>query len=870
MAKCLFVFFSLQITYYLTANMKNRENLKLNICIISAFFALMLTAFASFSYAASVPDASGQIDSSDGAILRQSASTSSGKLTVLSDNTNIVIHKEVFVSKTSTSKENKWFYITASGKNGYVRSDLVDNIKYGSVSGKTTESVNYRYGPGTEMKKKSSFSKNTNITVVMSSEPVYSTRGTSATWYKIKVGSDYYYLCSSKAKLTDSSSQASGGSSSGSSAASAPSSANNSGSSGITASAQVNSSVGAILRQSTSTDSGNLGVIADNTNIVIQKEIFTSKTSTSKENKWYYVTADGRSGYLRSDLVDNIKYGSVSGKTTESVNYRYGPGTEMKKKSSFSKNSNVTIVMSSEPVYSTRGTSATWYKIKMGSDYYYLCSSKVKLTGSFTPAAGGTSSGSSAPAAPSAASTAGSANITAFAQINSSGGAILRQSTSTGSGNLGVLADDTNIVIQKEVFTSKTSTSKENKWYYVTADGRSGYIRSDLVDNIKYGSASGKTTESVNYRYGPGTEMKKKSSYSKNTNVTVVLQAEPVYATRGTSSTWYKIKIGSDYYYMCSSKVKLTGTFTPAAGTPASASSASGSTDAQFIKSLSSAGFPDSYKKGLTELHKAHPNWVFVAYRTNVAWNTALSKQTSGGTSLVSGSFPASYRDGTKQYEKGWYKANSKVVAYYMDPRNFLNENSIYMFEDLSYKPKYQTASVVGAILSPTRLPANGFTAGIFVKAGEKSNVSPVFLASRARQETGNGSDAITGTKVLGTKVYNAFNIGAFGGTNPLYNGLLYAYAKGWTTPEKAVEGGAQELAKNYINNGQYTGYYQRFNVRNGAAKVGTHQYMTNIMAPYSEASSTKASYTKYGILNQPLVFEIPIYEGMPASTKLP
>ena len=103
-----------------------------------------------------------------------------------------------------------------------------------------------------------------------------------------------------------------------------------------------------------------------------------------------------------------------------------------------------------------------------------------------------------------------------------------------------------------------------------------------------------------------------------------------------------------------------------------------------------------------------------------------------------------------------------------------------------------------------------------------------------------------------------------------MYNGLLYAYGKGWTTPAKAVEGGAQELAKNYINQGQYTGYYQRFNVRNGEKKVGTHQYMTNIMAPYSEAASTKSSYAKYGILNQPLVFEIPIYEGMPASTKLP
>ena len=469
----------------------------------------------------------------------------------------------------------------------------------------------------------------------------------------------------------------------------------------------------------------------------------------------------------------------------------------------------------------------------------------------------------------------------ASAQINSRDGAVLRKSSSTSSARVTVLSDNTNIIIQEEVFKSKTSTSKKNKWYYVTANGMNGYVRSDLVDNISYGSADGSITAAVNYRYGAGIKMKKKGSFKKNASVTVVLKASPVYSTRGTSATWYKIKKGSSYYYVCSSKVKLNSSSSPASNStpavspapsaPASTADSTASVPAdQFGKYLDDQGFPASYKSRLTELHKAHPNWVFTAYKTNIAWSTALSKQTSGGTSLVSGSYPSSYRDGKKQYEKGWYKASSKVVAYYMDPRNFLNENSIYMFEDLSYKPKVQTASVVSAILSPTKLPAYGFTASIFVKAGEKSNVSPVFLASRARQETGNGSDAIKGTKVLGTKVYNPFNIGAFGGTNPLYNGLLYARAKGWTTPAKAVEGGAQELSKNYISKGQYTGYYQRFNVRNGAGKVGTHQYMTNIMAPYSEATSTKTSYTKYGILNQPLVFEIPVYEGMPASTNLP
>jgi len=465
---------------------------------------------------------------------------------------------------------------------------------------------------------------------------------------------------------------------------------------------------------------------------------------------------------------------------------------------------------------------------------------------------------------------------TATGQINSSNGAVLRKSASTSSKKLAVLSDNTTVTIHKEVFKSKTSTAAKYKWYYVTANGKKGYVRSDLVDNIKYGTVKATVKTKVNYRKGPGVKMKNSGSFKKGATVTVVMQANPVYSTRGSSYTWYKVKYNGKYYYVCSSKIKLKEVESTA-GAPAPGSTASyvpnpgaNMTDEQFEKYLDDQGFPESYKVKLRVLHKAHPNWGFVAYKTNLSWADALKKQTSGGTSLVSGSYPSKYRDGTKQYEKGWYKANSKVVAYYMDPRNFLNEDSIYMFEDLSYKPAYQTSSVVGAILSPTKLPSYGFTANIFVTAGAENNVSPVFLASRARQETGNGGDAVNGTKVLGTAVYNPFNIGAFGGTNPLYNGLLYAYEKGWTTPAKAVSGGAKEVAKNYINQGQHTIYYQRFNVRNGASKVGTHQYMTNIMAPYSESLATKNSYIKYGITGQSLVFEIPIYESMPATTSLP
>ena len=161
--------------------MKSTKSVKLNMLITALIFTLIIIAFSIAAFAASVPSAHGRINSSDGAVLRKSSSTGSAKVCVLSDNTYITIHKEVFKSKTSTSKKNKWYYVTANGKKGYVRADLVNNIEYGSVTGKIKAKVNYRKGAGTKMKKKGSFKKGVNVTVILKAKPVKSTKGTSGT-----------------------------------------------------------------------------------------------------------------------------------------------------------------------------------------------------------------------------------------------------------------------------------------------------------------------------------------------------------------------------------------------------------------------------------------------------------------------------------------------------------------------------------------------------------------------------------------------------------------------------------------------------------------------------------------------------------------
>lgn len=312
---------------------------------------------------------------------------------------------------------------------------------------------------------------------------------------------------------------------------------------------------------------------------------------------------------------------------------------------------------------------------------------------------------------------------------------------------------------------------------------------------------------------------------------------------------------------------------------------AEAATDATFSSEMKVAGFPDSYITGLAQLHKQYPQWQFEAVDTGLDWGTVITKESVNGVNLV----PKSGDDARKSTAAGaydwntntwtiydgsnWVAANSGYIAYYMDPRNFLNETDIFQFESLSFN-KLQTKSGVNAILSGTFM-AKTVTdsdettlnyANAFMKIGELTGVSPYHLASRVRQEQGlNGtSSLISGTYKGYEGYFNYFNVGAAGVTSTLVikNGLAYAKKAGWDTRYKALLGGSQLLAKNYIAVGQDTLYFQKFNVVNKKNLYG-HQYMSNLTAAYTEGRKLGQGYTDK---QQAFVFRIPVYKSMPSS----
>jgi len=327
-------------------------------------------------------------------------------------------------------------------------------------------------------------------------------------------------------------------------------------------------------------------------------------------------------------------------------------------------------------------------------------------------------------------------------------------------------------------------------------------------------------------------------------------------------------------------------------------------TDEEFDKYLSDQGFDEIYKTKLKEIHKKHPNWVFKAVKTNRDWNSTVDEESQIGYSTYyidairesAGheaylSTESHYNWETnmfKGYDGNFFLANKQTVQYFLDPRNYLNEVNIFMFESLYFNKDYQTKDKVTSLLGTSQ-----YTDYIY-NAGEANNYSPIAVAIKIRQEGTlnkrptlgtvsvkcNSSflydpDNKNATLYLGP-LYNFFNIGAY--TRPTdadLNGLCYAAKTDeslflpWNTPEKAINGGVKWIAEQYLKKGQYTNYFQKFNVANPNTEIW-HQYMTNIEDPKSQSSILYNTYSKNNLLDSEFVFYIPIFNDMPNETNLP
>ncbi len=366
-----------------------------------------------------------------------------------------------------------------------------------------------------------------------------------------------------------------------------------------------------------------------------------------------------------------------------------------------------------------------------------------------------------------------------------------------------------------------------------------------LADTAKTGTVA-QVDPSLRVREGPGTSYKQIDSLLTGDVVTILDEQDG----------WYKIQKGLLIGWASADYITLNSTpvYTP---------------DASFEELLNA--FPEDYKEPLRRIHAEFPKWKFVPEPLSMTWATALSRESRVRVNTVLTSYDSwksmelgAYDWATNTYvnvDSGYVTADPLLIAYYMDPRNFLDSTYIFQFEDLSFSDT-QTEDGVRAILPD----ALDYIAADLLRASRETRVSAYFMATRITQEGSHKNGLGTGTVPGYEGYYNFFNYGAkpnADGTGAVTNGAIYAKNNGWNTPYKALYDSAASIGKGYINLGQDTLYYQKFNMTNTTSGLYTHQYMTNVQAPSSEGSIRRRSMTQEA-LDSELVFTIPVYKEMP------
>ncbi len=332
----------------------------------------------------------------------------------------------------------------------------------------------------------------------------------------------------------------------------------------------------------------------------------------------------------------------------------------------------------------------------------------------------------------------------------------------------------------------------------------------------------------------------------------------------------------------------------------------------ETFEAMRNLGFDDTYASKLAVLKTIYPEWEFIPYEVNYDYSIVVDRESrpvsnnlisTGNLALVSTEDGSLKPDGTYQkYDNGLYVASKQTIAFYLDPRNFLNDNYIFMFEALQYNERAHHLAIpaLNEILRATFMEKKTFAckdgfaichnnpdaqipknfSEIFLEAGNLNKINPIHLATRVYIEQGKGTSSIisgNGYNEEYVGYYNFFNIAASGNKagTIVSNALKSAYNRGWNSPYASILGGSEFVGKWYIYydkenllNNQDTVYFQKFDVV-GNNPTFYYQYQQNILAPYSESSIMSTGYKVGDVINLPYKFKIPIYKYMPAETTL-
>ncbi|MFC6387106.1 SH3 domain-containing protein [Sporolactobacillus kofuensis] len=711
-----------------------------------------------------------------------------------------------------------WLQIKYRDGSAYVSADFIKTAGTSSVNnstvratvytGTTTDNLNVRQGSSTSTKVLTTLKKGSSVEVV----------GTSGSWLKIKYNGGTAYVSGSYVKKAGSSSTGMG------------------------------SSNAPVLYTGTTTDNLNVRQGASTST----KVLTTLKKGSSVEvvgtsGSWLKIKYNGGTAYVSGSYVKKAGSSSTgtgssnapvlyTGTTTDNLNVRQGSSTSTKVLTTLKKGSSVEVV----------GTSGNWLKIKYNGGTAYVSESYVKKAGS-------SSTGT------------GSSNAPVLYTGTTTDNLNVRQGSSTATKVLTTLKKGSSVEV---VGTS-------GSWLKINYNGGTAYVSESYVK--KAGSSStgtgssnapvlytGTTTDNLNVRQGSSTAAKVLTTLKKGSSVEVV----------GTSGSWLKINYNGGTAYVSGSYVSKPGSEGTTDGNSDSSSGSSSETKKMGLITTGvnfRQGAGTSYQTygvlnagTLVEiLADAPEGWVKVSYngKDGYIYGQYVKDETTttikeGNAAYVTTKYPISFGQALAKEQK---VNGSSSLAYYLNPKNFTKSSiEYYQFLQISSLANLSLNDVNAMLSGKGILSGQG---AAFIQAAKDYKVNEVYLVSHALLETGNGVSILAnGQNYNGVKVYNMFGIGAYDGSANK-SGAAYAYKHGWTSPAKAIEGGAEWIAANYIYNSTYrqdTLYKMRWNPDALIMGSAAHQYATDVGWAVKQTQNFEKMYAILSKYN--LVFDVPEY----------
>ena len=403
----------------------------------------------------------------------------------------------------------------------------------------------------------------------------------------------------------------------------------------------------------------------------------------------------------------------------------------------------------------------------------------------------------------------------------------LRTGAGTNTGIITTMSKNTKVKVLDT--TAKKGTGCSTGWYQIRLNNTTGYVCGEYLSIAGIGAkysysrpwtspkkaiyggaefiASGYISSGQNTSYLKKFNVNPASAYSKYTHQYMANLSAP-YSEAYSAYKSYKDNglINLALHFAIPLYVNMPSkTSHPVSGEEKGGTSTV--KDKTFEDALNRQGFDETYKIWLRAIHEQHPNWTFEAIHTGLDFNVSVANEKYASSIYYTCS--ACREQPNQMTEKNWYIANNQTVAYFLDPRNFLDETSILMFEDLSFSEYYKEDAVKsvlkGTFMEGTDPIDHQSYSSIFYEAGKIYNVSPIYLASLSKQEVGVRGSITTSGEQFSYKgityegFYNFYNIGAYSSEeNPAKAGLVYA-ALGGVKNEKGIYvgnvGGTPEIS---------------------------------------------------------------------------